>query len=70
MALHLFITGGVQGVGYRYGLCVEARRLGVTGWVRNRADGSVEAIVEGPAASLRALIEWAHRGPPRSEGVV
>ena len=61
---HLRITGRVQGVGYRYHLAQEARRLCVVGWVRNRSDGSVEALVHGPVAEVEALIIWAHHGPP------
>jgi acylphosphatase len=61
---HLRITGRVQGVGYRDAFCEVAERAGVTGWVRNRADGSVEAVVLGPVASVDAVIDWARRGPP------
>jgi len=60
---HLHITGNVQGVGYRYSLLYAARNNGVTGWVRNRSDGSVEAMLQGPDESVRVVIDWAGRGP-------
>jgi acylphosphatase len=60
----LCIHGLVQGVGFRYSLHREAVRLGLAGWVRNRRDGTVEAVVSGPAASVEAMVAWAHRGPP------
>lgn len=61
---HLRIHGRVQGVWFRESMRLEAERLNVTGWVRNTPDGQVEAIVQGPAEAVAALIEWAHRGPP------
>ena len=57
------ITGRVQGVGYRDAFCHEAETHGVTGWVRNRRDGSVEALVRGAPDAVEAMIAWARRGP-------
>jgi acylphosphatase len=64
---HLRITGRVQGVGYRWALCAEAEALGLAGWVRNRQDGSVEAVISGIAEAVEALTRWAHRGPPAAQ---
>lgn len=63
-AVRLEIRGRVQGVGYRDAMRVEAVRLGVTGWVRNRLDGSVEALCCADARSLGLLEDWARHGPP------
>jgi len=64
---HLVITGLVQGVGYRYHMARTARGLGISGWVRNRVDGSVEALVSGPADAVAAIIHWARQGPPDAQ---
>lgn len=63
-ARHVVVSGRVQGVGFRYSMCSEAARLGATGWVRNRADGSVEALVAGTPEAIAGLLAWARRGPP------
>lgn len=60
------VSGRVQGVGFRYALCDEAERVGVTGWVRNRTDGTVEAVLQGSAEAVEALLAWTRRGPPGS----
>jgi len=59
----LVITGVVQGVGFRYGMAAQARLLGVTGWVRNRRDGSVEAVISGDAGQVEDMVAWSRRGP-------
>ena len=61
------VRGRVQGVGFRDALRSEALRLGVSGWVRNRADGSVEALLQGDDAAVDRLIAWAGRGPPLAQ---
>jgi acylphosphatase len=62
--LHLVIQGRVQGVWFRDSMRREAERLAVCGWVRNRSDGAVEAMVQGEAGAVDALLTWAQRGPP------
>lgn len=67
IARRLVISGKVQGVWYRESMRIEAERLGVTGWVRNRTGGTVEAVVHGDAAAVDAIIAWAWQGPPAAE---
>jgi acylphosphatase len=61
--VHLVVRGRVQGVYFRASTQREGRRLGLTGWARNRPDGSVEIVAEGEEESVRELVAWAHRGP-------
>ncbi|MBI4833301.1 MAG: acylphosphatase [Planctomycetes bacterium] len=61
---HLWISGRVQGVFFRAHTENEARRLGLTGWVKNIPDGRVETVFEGNDAAVDAMITWAHHGPP------
>ncbi|MHB8587282.1 MAG: acylphosphatase [Candidatus Dormibacteraceae bacterium] len=61
------VHGDVQGVGFRYFLMREARRLGLRGWVRNRDDGSVEFVAEGTRADLERLKQAAERGPSMAQ---
>ena len=62
----LEIRGRVQGVWYRESMRQEAARLRVTGWVRNRADGSVEAVVQGSPEAVEALTQWSRHGPDQA----
>ncbi len=61
---HLIIEGRVQAVWFRESTREEASRLGLYGWVKNRFDGSVELVAEGPREKVERLIEWCHHGPP------
>ncbi|WP_151632790.1 acylphosphatase [Noviherbaspirillum aerium] len=63
-ARHLRISGKVQGVGYRASFAAQARSLHLSGWVRNRTDGSVEAAVRGAPEAVEQMVAWSRRGPP------
>ncbi|WP_246265862.1 acylphosphatase [Aromatoleum diolicum] len=67
IARRLMIRGRVQGVGYRASAQFEAERLGLSGWVRNRGDGSVEALIAGPETAVEQFVAWAHRGPTHAQ---
>jgi acylphosphatase len=64
LRVRLVVRGRVQGVWFRGAMQEEAWRLGVAGWVRNRADGAVEAEIEGEPSMVDALVAWARQGPP------
>ncbi|MFA9515970.1 acylphosphatase [Halopenitus sp. H-Gu1] len=61
---HVHVSGHVQGVYYRATTRDTARERGVDGWVRNRSDGRVEAVFEGPPDAVEAMVEWCHTGSP------
>ncbi len=61
--VHFIVRGRVQGVYFRAATQREARRLGITGWVKNRNDGSVEVVAEGDEDSIKELTGWASHGP-------
>ena len=63
LSVRVLISGRVQGVGYRASTVQKARQLRLQGWVRNRADGSVEAIFEGERTAVERMIQWCHGGP-------
>lgn len=63
-AVHVWVSGLVQGVAFRYHTRVLARELGVRGWVRNLPDGRVEVWAEGERAELERLVAWLRHGPP------
>ena len=64
VTLHLVIHGRVQGVFFRESMRQQAVQLNVNGWAQNRADGTVEAVIQGSTESVSKLLEWAQRGPP------
>lgn len=59
----MIVAGFVQGVGFRYALAAKAEARDVAGWVRNLPDGSVEAVFEGNADAVEALVDWCRQGP-------
>ena len=61
---HLIVHGRVQGVNFRESMRIEAQRRNVTGWVRNRSDGTVEAMVHGWPDDVSSMLDWCRRGPP------
>ena len=61
---HLIIEGRVQGVWFRDSTRQEAVKLGLSGWVKNRFDGTVEVVAEGPRERVETLVTWCHHGPP------
>ena len=61
---HVIVEGRVQGVFFRYETRSKAHALNLTGWVKNRYDGSVEAVFEGEERDVKKMIEWCHQGPP------
>ena len=63
---HVIVEGRVQGVFFRAYTSDEAKKLGLTGWVRNRPDGSVEAVVEGDTESIETMLHWFYQGSPGS----
>jgi len=65
--LHLVIHGRVQGVFFRQSMFREAQNLAITGWVRNRHDGTVEAVVQGDYGAVDAMVRWAGRGPEMAQ---
>jgi acylphosphatase len=65
--VHLTVHGRVQGVGFRYFVVAQARRLRLTGWVRNLPNGAVEVLAEGARSALDSLIESIRRGPPGAD---
>jgi acylphosphatase len=65
--VRIIVKGKVQGVFYRASAKEEAAKLGLNGWVANRADGSVEAIASGEKSSVEKFIEWCRKGPVRAQ---
>lgn len=64
---HVFVSGNVQGVFFRYETRERARSRGLAGWVRNLPDGRVEAVFEGPEEAVEAMVDWCREGPRGAE---
>jgi acylphosphatase len=62
--VHVIISGRVQGVWFRVSVKQKAEKLGITGWVRNLSDGTVEAVFQGEDNSIKEILEWCNHGPP------
>ena len=63
---HLIVSGTVQGVFFRHYTCQRAAELGIKGWVKNRMDGNIEAVLEGEAEKVEEIVKWCHQGPPEA----
>ncbi|RKP53355.1 acylphosphatase [Pararobbsia silviterrae] len=61
---HVHVRGRVQGVGYRFSTVRRAHELGIGGWVQNREDGTVEAVIQGPPDQVDRMLEFMRKGPP------
>lgn len=64
LKVHLFISGRVQGVGFRMFTKIKAENLGLSGWVRNLKDGRVEVVLVGPEEKIEEMVSWLKRGSP------
>ncbi len=62
--IHVYVSGLVQGVAFRYSAVRQAKHLGITGWVKNLRDGRVELLLEGEEHAVLQMVEWCQHGPP------
>lgn len=65
--VHIFVSGRVQGVSFRYYTAQKAEELGLKGWVRNTEDGELEAVFEGKQDKIKEIISWMRKGPPSAK---
>lgn len=65
--VHVFVSGKVQGVNFRWNTMVKAKELGIKGWVRNLMDGRVEVVAEGEEDKIEEFVKFLRQGPPRSQ---